>query len=397
MTPLFCKRLTALICLASFNVAASGLSDAISNYEGKGLIFESDDNNYRMQVRGRIQTRYANPGIGQPNDPGDYIRPSGNQFDINRARLKVGGHVVRDWVKYYWEFDAKENRTLNATLALEKYDFLSVKVGQWKVEYSRERSVSSGGQQMVDRSIINRIFTLDRQQGVSVYGHLDGGGAANVNYWANLLTGSGRGEYNNHDGEPMYSGRLQWNFLGEEVGFKNSDIKRSDTPKAAIAIAGAKYRSIYTRFSSSGAGALDNIDIGETPGQYDIDQYMIDAAYFYKGFNAQAEYHEKSVTDRVNGGRETRLTGYYGQAGYFLHEAVNWWPEPLEIAVRYATYDPDTRDNADEFFEKTLALNWFIRGHNNKITAEVSHLSMEQSDVEVGDRTIWRLQWDVSF
>lgn len=397
MTPLLCKRLTALICVASFNAAASGLSDAVSNYEGKGLIFDSNDNNYRMQVRGRIQTRFAHPGIGQPNDPGDYIKSSGDQFDINRARLKVGGHAVRDWVKYYWEYDLKDNRTLNATLALEKYDFLSVKVGQWKVEYSRERSVSSGGQQMVDRSIINRIFTLDRQQGISVYGHLDGGGAANVNYWANLLTGSGRGEYNNHDGEPMYSGRLQWNFLGEEVGFKNSDIKRSDKPKAAIAVAGAKYRSIYTRFSSSGAGALDNIDIGETPGQYDVDQYMIDAAYFYKGFNAQAEYHEKSVIDRVNGGRETRLTGYYGQAGYFLHEAVSWWPEPLEIAVRYATYDPDTSDNADEFFEQTLALNWFIRGHNNKITAEVSHLSMEQSDIEVGDRNIWRLQWDVSF
>jgi len=397
MSAFICKRLTALFLIISFNVSASGLSDALANYDGKGLIFETDDGQYLMQVRGRVQTRFANPGLGQPNDPGDFIRESGNQFDVNRARLKVGGHMVRDWLKYYWEYEVADDRTLNATIMVEKYDALKFKVGQWKVEYSRERSVSSGGQQMMDRSIINRIFTIDRQQGASMYGHLDGGGALNMNYWAGVYTGSGRGEYNNHDGENLYSGRLQWNFLGEEVGFKNSDIKRSEKPKAAIAIAGAKYRSIYTRFSSSGAGALDNVDIGESAGQYDVKQYVIDAAYFYQGFNAQAEFHEKSVIDRINGGMKTRLTGYYGQAGYFVHEAFEWWPEPLEIAVRYATYDPNTADNADEFFEKSLALNWFIRGHNNKVTAEVSHISMEQSDIEVGDRTTWRLQWDVSF
>ena len=68
-----------------------------------------------------------------------------------------------------------------------------------------------------------------------------------------------------------------------------------------------------------------------------------------------------------------------------------------QVAFDQLSCDENTADNADEFFEKSLALNWFIRGHNNKVTAEVSHISMEQSDIEVGDRTTWRLQWDVSF
>lgn len=393
----FRNALCVCLSLTAATTTAGGLDNALTNYNGKGLIFESDDGQYRMQVRGRIQTRYANPGISQPNDPGDYVQESGNQFGVNRARLKVGGHAINKGLQYYWEYDLVDNRTLNAEIKLERDEAFSMKFGQWKVEYSRERSVSSGGQQMMDRSIINRIFTLDRQQGVSLYGHIDAGGAANFNYWAGLFTGAGRGDYAIHDDESMYSGRFQWNFLGQEVGFKNSDIKRTQNAAAALAIAGANYHSIHTRFSSSGGGSLDNIDRGEAPGQFDVKQFVIDGAWFWQGLNAQAEYHEKTVTDRLNENRETHLTGYYVQAGYFMHETFDWWPEPLEIAARYATYDPAEAQHADAFFEHTLALNWFFRGHDNKLTAEVSHLSMERAGIDAGDRNIWRLQWDVSF
>jgi len=138
--------------LSAFNSNATSL---FSDYEGNGLTYSTADNQYSVQIRGRAQFRFASPGAGQPNDIGDFIAESDNQFDINRARLKVGGHAVREWVKYYWEYDAADSRTLNATIALEKHDGLKMKFGQWKVEYSRERSVSSGGQQMMDRSIIN--------------------------------------------------------------------------------------------------------------------------------------------------------------------------------------------------------------------------------------------------
>ena len=284
-------------CLPIKGVASEELaiSDVVpSAYTGNGLSYKSDNQQFSLRVRGRIQFRYANPGAGQPTQPSDFDHVGGNQFGVNRARIKVDGHIGKPWFTYSIEYDAADQRTLNATVAFEKYDSLSAKLGQWKVEYSRERSVSSGGQQMMDRSIINRIFTLDRQMGASIYGHIDNGGAANFNYWAGMFNGSGRGDYSNHDGEAMYSGRLQWNFLGKEVGFKNSDIARSSTPKAAIAIAGAKFKSQFTRFSSSGAGNLTNFDEGEVEGQYDIRQFVIDGAYFYKGFSAQAEYHEKN-------------------------------------------------------------------------------------------------------
>jgi len=374
----------------------------IPAYNGNGLTFQSDNNAFSIRVRGRLQFRYANPGISQPTERDDFAHNAGNQFGVNRARVKLDGHIGMPWIKYGVEYDAVDQRTLSATLSLEKYDALRLKLGQWKVEYSRERSVSSGGQQMMDRSIINRIFTLDRQMGASVYGHIDSGGASSFNYWAGLFNGSGRGEYSNHDGDPMYVGRFQWNISGEKVGFDNSDIKRSAKPKAALAIAGAKFKSQFTRFSSSGAGNLTNFDEGEIEGQYDIQQFVIDGAYFYQGFNAQAEYHEKKIVNIAQNDSQTTLRGYYVQAGYFLSESISWWPEPLEIAARYATYSPNTNspntnEGDDHFFERTLAFNYFFNGHKNKVTAEVSKIALDQFGTEAGDETVYSLQWDVSF
>ena len=382
---------------ASENDAEYELGSTFSSYDGNGLIFRNDNNTFSLRARGRVQFRYANPGLSQPTELDDFDHNAGNQFGVNRARVKIDGHIGTPWITYSVEYDAVDQRTLTATLAFERYDVLRFKLGQWKVEYSRERSVSSGGQQMMDRSIINRIFTLDRQMGASLYGNIDRGGMANFNYWLGVFNGSGRGDYSNHDGENMYTGRLQWNVLGEPVGFKNSDIKRTATPKAALAIAAAKFKSQFTRFSSSGAGNLTNFDEGEDEGQYDIQQFVIDGAYFYKGFNAQAEYHEKEIVNVARDNIETTLRGYYVQAGYFLYESFKWWPEPLELAARYATYKPNTSEADDSFDEKSVALNYFFDGHNNKITAQVSVQSLEQFGREVGDETIYSLQWDVSF
>ena len=94
---------------------------------------------------------------------------------------------------------------------------------------------------------------------------------------------------------------------------------------------------------------------------------------------------------------QTTLRGYYVQAGYFISESISWWPEPLEIAARYATYSPNTNEGDDHFFERTLAFNYFFNGHKNKVTAEVSKVALDQFGTEAGDETVYSLQWDVSF
>ena len=61
------------------------------------------------------------------------------------------------------------------------------------------------------------------------------------------------------------------------------------------------------------------------------------------------------------------MLGNYVQAGYFFHNVLD------------------------------LALYWFFKGHNNKLTAEVKIFHFQQPYAGLHDETHYRLQWDVSF
>lgn len=365
-------------------------------YSSKGFELKSSDNLYKLQIQSRLQFRFATPDDQDPITFDDYDEDGTHLFKINRARLKVGGNAYKTWLKYYWEYDMVNSNLLDFRVMVEKWKWLSLKFGQWKLEYSRERRISSGEQQLVDRSIINRPFTVDRQQGVELYGRLDGKSLLDFSYWAAVLTGTGRGNNSNDDGHFMYFGRLQWNPLGEDMGFESSDMDHHGKPAAIIAIAGVTNRSPYTRFSSSGGGELLGFEDAEN-GQYRVEQYNLETAFVYKGITWQSEWHHKKIIDMHNDVPDRLLKGYYLQAGYYPQGDIPWWPKPLEIAARYSSYIPDSYLDQDHQDELSCALNWFFRGHKNKLTAEVSHFDYEQFDRQVDRKWRFRVQWEVSF
>lgn len=306
----------------------------------------------------------------------------------------MGGHAYEPWIKYYWEYELSGSKLLDYRIMIEKWDWLKFKIGQWKIEYSSERRISSGAQEMVDRSIINRPFTVDRQQGVEVYGHLDGKGLLNFNYWVAVLTGTGRGSSVNDDKNLMYFGRMQWNFIGEPLNFEGSDLEIHEKPSAFLALAAVTNRSPFTRFSTSGGGSLVGYENPEA-GQYRVNQMNWETAFKYKGFSWQSEYHQKEIIDKLNNDTTTHLNGYYLQAGYLFHESFDWWPKKLEMAFRYANYEPNLVDN-DQEQEKTLTFNWFFKGHKNKLTLETSHFDYLQVGNASDSKWRFRLQWDIS-
>ncbi len=144
------------------------------HYGKKGMEFRTRDDRFMLQVQSRLQFRFSTPEDQDPVTFDDFTGDHKTTFAINRARLKVGGHAFKPWLKYYWEYELSQSNLLNFTISMEKWEWLRFQVGQWKVEYTRERRISSGEQQMVDRSVINREFTVDRQQGVEVSGRLKG-------------------------------------------------------------------------------------------------------------------------------------------------------------------------------------------------------------------------------
>lgn len=71
--------------------------------------------------------------------------------------------------------------------------------------------------------------------------------------------------------------------------------------------------------------------------------------------------------------------------------------KPLEIALRYAWVDPDISIADDSRTEDIVAVNWFFSGHDNKLTADVSRLTLQQPLGETLVDYRVRGQWDISF
>jgi len=204
----------------------------------------------------------------------------------------------------------------------------------------------------------------------------------------------------------MYMGRLQWNFMGRDLKWRQSDVSYHEKPAGNLAFAYATNNGRCTRWSSSGCGNLTAfISPGATPpptaAQYNRDQWVQEFAFKYKGLAIQQEYHEMEVEDK-----STMLThnyqGMYAQIGYTNHGLLAPLPEGVELAFRYAYViesillaDNVNRNRREEF---TVGVNWFLAGHNNKLTIDYSYLTLKDFATmrDYSDNRV-RLQWDISF
>lgn len=361
-------------------------------YGSKGLDIRSQDGNFHAHVELRAQLRFTeinhkDAAIGQSPEI------DGGQFNVNRVRLKLGGHAYRPWLHYYFEHDFPGQRMLDLRLTAQAHESLRFRVGQWKVPYNRERIDSSGKQQFAERSIVNDPFTLDRQQGALAFGRLWEDSPGDSWYNLGVFSATGRGGSGSVD-RPLWLGRWQWNLFGRNLAFSQSDIALREQAAGSIAFSGANYRGPYTAFSSAGGGQLAGFATGDYD-RYDVSQCMIETAFQYQGFSWQQEYHWKRVNDTDTGNR-TNLTGLYCQAGLFPHTWIEEIPQRLEVALRYATVDPDQNQANDRQTEYTLGCNWFFNGHRNKLTLDLTYLNDQAASPGQEHVNRLRLQWDIS-
>jgi len=371
-------------------------ADSIANftYGSKGWQFRTVNNHFLMQLQWRMQFRYTHASdiIPEP-DLNEEDSPE-NSFTVQRARLKVGGHAYDTIIGYYLEYDFPSGRLLDFRMTLSPKDWLQFRFGQWKVNYNSERVVSSGKQQFADRSILNRVFTFDRQQGAMVFGHVFEGSLMDSWYHLGVFNGTGRGNPND-DEFFLWLGRYQWNFLKKDPDLTFSDTRFTKKPTAFLAFQGAYNRSLFTRFSSAGGGQLDGFAPGII-GQYDLIQSSIEFFFKYKGLSFMNENHWKQVDDNLNN-TTTNLKGFYVMGGYFFHGLIERFPEHLEIGFRYAQMDQNTNVINNLEKEYTLVLNWFFKEHLNKLTLDASLLDLQEPGGAFLRDNRFRIQWDVSF
>jgi phosphate-selective porin OprO/OprP len=388
-------------------------SSLVTSYGSSGFRLETRDGNWQTNFQWRAQLRATSPVGSDPRQLSAFAAADQTNFEARRLRMKIGGHGFQPWLQYYFEVDLQPSRSVSDSSSsssarvidwradIAKWDWGGIRVGQWKVDLNRERVDSSGRQQFVERSIATRVFTLDRQIGIQLRGRALRDTGADFRYWAGVFNGEGRG-VNNNSNDLLYMGRLQWNFLGRDLPWRQTDVDYTEMPTGSLAIGTFTNTGSCTRWSSSGCGNLDGFEspANAASNQFDIDQTVLEFAFKYRGLSIQQEYHDKDILDRSTG-TQYELTGGYLQAGYFFHHRFPKIPAPLEFAVRYASVDePNAVDRTfrNDREEYTIGANWFFSGHNNKLTVDLSRLTLDDGLLGLDDsETRLRFQWDVSF
>ncbi|MEM8769389.1 MAG: porin [Pseudomonadota bacterium] len=380
---------TAEASAAEPGVAADSASaEPQGGYEwGRGLVFRSGETD--LWLGGRAQLRF-NSSTTELDRDRRVTESDIRSMDVERARIKGGGKVIRRWLDLYGEYDLVGSQWLDYRATFRIGDWLDLRAGQWKSEFSRERVNSSGRQQLVERSIVNYWFTIDRQHGISTSARFGAGSRADVRLWVQALSGLGINRASERS-KGLLLTRLQWYPDGSEMPFSGSDVERRKDRVSSVALAYVTGDTRCSRFSSDGCGQLPGLEESD----YDLEQVMLETALKHRGFSWEQELHYKRLRDERTGAVQ-RVVGGYAQLGTFLSE---WWsgaPEPLEVVARFALVDPDTEQSSDLNEEYTLGLNWFIEGHRNKLSLDLSRLEAEDAFGEVRETRL-RLQWDVSF
>lgn len=240
--------------------------------------------------------------------------------------------------------------------ASKKGSFM-ITLGQLKVPLGRQEMTSSGRQQFADRSLLNGEFTRGRDVGVQIHGRVSND---KVEYFAGVFNGNPASRSSNDNTKLQYNARLSVEPLGK-VAFSESAFEGWDKPLLAL---GAQFEN------NDLAGATNLTDLNTTI-------LGADLVYKYKGFSVYAEYfHRKRTPETVSGSSTTtsgtatqssgsfNSNGYNVQAGYFLKR------DKVEVAARFAGYDPSDRTPSNNRKEVGGVLNYFVDKHYLKVVAD---------------------------
>jgi len=381
---------------------------------GKGLNFYGADSSFHIKFGFRFQNLY-NANWTVAGDELNNIQGYDQSFLIRRSRLKFNGFAFSPKVKWKLElaltnrdisggatpeFRNANNVVLDAWVDWNFYKGFSVRFGQGKLPGNVERVVSSANLQLVDRSLLNSKFNIDRDVGVQLWHKHNLGGNFYMKEKFAYTQGEGRNITEGSFGGNGYTWRVEFFPLGLFIKGKDeytgSDIKRHERPRLMLA---ATYdindNSVRTQ------GRLKSF-IQDASGDYvgkRQNTAFIDAVYKHKGFSFMGEYANKTTPDGnpdvldTNGNTlATLVTGsaINLQAGQMLNRKVRNRTGDMEIVGRYTAANFDSGNDEKQY---TVGFNRFISNHQLKIQTDLTYRAIDGKD----DGLMFRTQVDVHF
>lgn len=356
-------------------------NDASGFKLGKGLVVKSQDGDFSLETRLRAQFLYT---LGAEEGTDGELGAAEQSIEIRRARLQFAGHFWGENNKFKVELAVSPRdqgtgdtsggeapRTgplLDWYLDLTHHRDLSVRLGQYKVPFNRQRVISSGDLQLVDRSIVNSRFNVDRDLGFDIRSK-DLFGLDLLKYYVGVFAGEGRNSNNSSDFGMMYLARVEVLPFGGFDDYTEADFERLPTPKASIGLG-------YGHLDRAGR---DGGILGSAPpdgGTTDFNLFNADLMLKYAGFSLFSEHIIRKGSRNPGSAQDAdgdaiaeapAIDGFGSmvQAGYLFPETR------FELSARVGMVRPlGDESNLNEEEEYGAGLSYYFAHHAYKLQAD---------------------------
>ena len=367
---------------------------------GKGLInFTAADSSFTVKFAPRIQTRFQSAWNHDGSNYGD----AEYNFLVRRARFKFYGWAFSPKLKYKLELGLSNRDISGASVynrntpryildAVVMWHFapgFELWAGQTKLPGNIERVISSGSLQLIDRSILNSKFNIDRDMGIQLrYKHKIG--QMLVREKLALSQGEGRNITEGNLGGLQYTSRVEllpFGNFAKKGDYSQSDLVRESSVKLMIAATyDLNQNAVKNRSNMGSYMILDDGSLFET----DITTIFMDAMLKYRGFSIMAEYADRSAAEPTPFAGSSNVV----QVGNATNiQASYLFKNNFELTGRHSSISYGAVTGKGNEVVYTAGASKYVVGHKLKIQSDLSFGQVDGNE----DFIEFRLGFDLHF
>ncbi|MDD3875936.1 MAG: porin [Bacteroidales bacterium] len=363
------------LCIVQTAFAQTELDERAYVSFKKGLGFLAADSSVGINLKFRMQNLF-----GVSTVSGQDLNISQVEARVKRLRLRFDGFIKNKNIAYYmqlsfsrndidWDNTQIPNIIRDAMIYYHFNENFYIGFGQSKLPGNRQRVISSGSQQFVDRSFVNANFTLDRDFGIFAY-YSNKLGSLNYNLKGAVSDGEGRTGIYSDDGL-CYTGRIELLPLGaftKNGDYFEGDLAREKSPK--ISLAGG-YSINQSATKSLGQRGIELYQ------KRNLENLLFDALFKYSGWALSSEYLSRYTQNpfTVNTNNDTAMV----YTGYGVNTQLSYlFKNNFELAFRYAFLRPSQKIKYETPVNDiyTFGITKYVKEHLLKLQTNVSYNSL---------------------
>jgi hypothetical protein len=394
------KKITYLLLLT---ITSAFAQEVTTSKFGKGLLnITGKDSTFYMNFSARMQYLSATSW-----SEGDFENRESN-FLVRRSRLKFSGFAYNPKLTYKLELglsnrdisgasDFTSNAPryiLDAYIRWNFFKNFTLQAGQGKLPGNIERVISSGNLALVDRSLLNSKFNIDRDLGIQFRHHFKLSENFIVKEIFAISQGEGRNITKGNLGGHQYTSRIEVLPFGKfksKGDYKGADLDREQTPKLLVGVVYDVNNNAVKSRSNMGSYLETNEGFYQT----DINTLFFDTHFKYRGFSLMAEYADRDADDPIAKNEDNSLTGDVVNIGNSTNIQMGYvTPSNLAITGRYTNVNFDSIVSSNnKITQYTIGLSKYVAKHKLKVQTDLTY----EDSVSSSNKLVYRLQFDIHF